>query len=49
MIPSRMSVDLVAGMWEAMKDFGAVPRRLLWDNEAGIGRGGKPVALMREF
>lgn len=49
MIPSRTSVDLVAGMWEAMKDFGAVPRRLLWDNEAGIGRGGKPVALMREF
>lgn len=49
MIPSRTSVDLVAGMWEAMKDFGALPRRLLWDNEAGIGRGGKPVALMGEF
>ena len=28
-----------AGMWELMSgQLGAVPRRLIWDNEAGIGR-----------
>jgi transposase len=32
-------VDLLLGMWELLQELGAVPRRLLWDNEAGIGRG----------
>ncbi len=26
-------------MWELLLQLGAVPRRLIWDNEAGIGRG----------
>ncbi|WP_157360952.1 IS21 family transposase [Arthrobacter sp. EPSL27] len=38
MIPSRMTGDLLAGMWELLGSLGAVPRRLIWDNEAGIGR-----------
>lgn len=39
MLPSRTSEDLVAGMWSLLADqLGAVPRRLVWDNEAGIGR-----------
>jgi hypothetical protein len=38
MIPSRMTGDLLAGMWELIWSLGAVPRRLIWDNETGIGR-----------
>ncbi|TSE15722.1 IS21 family transposase [Arthrobacter sp. KBS0703] len=38
MIPSRMTGDLLAGMWDLIGSLGAVPRRLIWDNETGIGR-----------
>jgi transposase len=39
MIPSRTTADLLAGMWSLLSEqLGAVPRRLIWDNEAGIGR-----------
>ena len=38
MIPSRTTADFLAGRWELLGDVGGVPRRLLWDNEAGIGR-----------
>lgn len=42
MIPSRQTPDLLAGMWSLLgEQLGAVPRRLVWDNEAGIGRGGR--------
>ena len=41
MIPSRTTVDLCLGMWSLLRSFGAVPRRLVWDNEAGIGRRNK--------
>ena len=41
MLPSRTTPDLVAGMWLLIRDqLRAVPRRLVWDNEAGIGRRG---------
>jgi transposase len=39
MIPTRHTEDLLLGMWELLQQLGAVPRRLIWDNEAGIGRG----------
>lgn len=39
MIPTRHTTDLLLGMWALLGDLGAVPRRLIWDNEAGIGRG----------
>ncbi|MCX7521745.1 IS21 family transposase [Microbacterium sp. STN6] len=39
MIPTRKTEDLVLGSWELIKQLGRVPRRLLWDNEPGIGRG----------
>lgn len=43
MLPSRVTGDLLAGMWQLIAtSFGMVPRTLLWDNEAGIGRRGKP-------
>ena len=42
MLPSRSTGDLLAGTWSLLRDhFQAVPKRLLWDNEAGIGRRGK--------
>ena len=39
MIPTRHTQDLLLGMWVLLQQLGAVPRRLLWDNESGIGRG----------
>ena len=39
MLPSRSTPDLLGGMWSLLQAAGAVPKRLLWDNETGIGRG----------
>lgn len=39
MIPTRKTEDLLLGSWELIRQLGRVPRRLLWDNEPGIGRG----------
>jgi hypothetical protein len=39
MIPTRHTCDLLLGMWELLQRLGRVPRRLIWDNESGIGRG----------
>jgi len=42
MLPSRQTMDLVAGMWQLLSgSFIAVPHELWWDNEAGIGRRGR--------
>ena len=42
MLPSRTTPDLLAGMWFLLsQQLGAVPRRLIWDNEGGIGRRGR--------
>ncbi|WP_328813987.1 IS21 family transposase [Rhodococcus sp. NBC_00297] len=50
MLPSRITGDLLAGMWQLISTpFGAVPRTLLWDNEAGIGRGGRLVSGVPGF
>ena len=44
MIPSRQAADLIAGHWLLLRQAGAVPRELVWDNESAFGswRGGKP-------
>ena len=39
MIPTRRTDDLLLGSWELIQQLGRVPRRLIWDNEPGIGRG----------
>ena len=39
MLPSRTTPDLLGGMWSLIEEAGAVPARLTWDNETGIGRG----------
>jgi len=42
MLPSRTTQDLLSGMWALIDEqLQAVPRRLIWDNEAGIGRRGR--------
>ena len=39
MIPTRKAEDLLLGSWELLQELGRVPRRVIWDNEPGIGRG----------
>jgi hypothetical protein len=39
MIPTRRTEDLLTATWELLQELGRVPRRLIWDNEPGIGRG----------
>src|SRR3954452_24465591 len=39
MIPTRHTADLLLGMWALLQMLGRVPRRLIWDNESGIGQG----------
>lgn len=48
-LPTKTTTDLLLGMWGLLQEFGAVPRRLMWDNEGGIGRGKKPAAGVSEF
>ena len=48
-IPTRHSQDLLLGMWELLQQLGRVPRRLIWDNEAGIGRGKRHADGVGEF
>jgi transposase len=44
MIATRQSPDLLDGHWTLLARLGAVPKALVWDNEAAVGqwRGGKP-------
>ena len=50
MLPSRQAPDLICGHWQLLQRFGAVPRALVWDNEAAVGswRAGRPK-LTDEF
>ena len=49
MLPTRKTGDLLLGSWELIQQLGRVPRRLIWDNEAGIGRGGRLAAGVSAF
>ena len=49
MIPTRTTEDLLLATWELIQQLGRVPRRLIWDNEAGIGRGRRPAAGVAGF
>lgn len=49
MIPTRKSEDLLLGSWELIQQLGRVPRRLIWDNEPGIGRGPRRAAGVAAF
>jgi hypothetical protein len=49
MIPTRTTEDLLLGSWELIQQIGRVPRRLIWDNEPGIGRGPRRAGGVSEF
>ena len=49
MMPTRQTPDLLLAMWSLIAGFGRVPRRLLWDNEAGIGRRNRLAHGVGEF
>lgn len=49
MIPTRKTEDLLLGSWELIKQLGRVPRRLIWDNEPGIGRGQRRAEGVEQF
>jgi hypothetical protein len=49
MIPTRRTENLLLGSWELIRQLGRVPRRLIWDNESGIGRGGRLADGVSEF
>ncbi len=49
MLPTRRTEDLLLGSWELIQRLGRVPRRLIWDNEPGIGRGGRLAAGVAAF
>lgn len=49
MVPTRQTPDLLLGMWSLIVGFGRVPRRLLWDNESGIGRRNRLAQGVGEF
>lgn len=49
MIPTRKTEDLLLGTWELLKQLGRVPRRLIWDNEPGIGRGQRRAEGVASF
>lgn len=49
MVPTRQTEDLLLGSWSLIEGFGRVPRRLIWDNEGGIGRRGRLAAGVAEF
>ncbi|MFF4291543.1 IS21 family transposase [Streptomyces sp. NPDC001601] len=48
MLPSRRTGDLIDGHWRLLTEWGAVPRTLVWDNEAGVGRG-RPTCEFAAF
>jgi transposase len=46
LIPSRCAEDLFAGWWQLLAQLGGVPRALVWDQEAAVGkRRGRVPAL----
>ncbi len=50
MIPSRQAHDVLGGHLEVLRQFGAVPRRVVWDQEGAIGRWrGKEMAFTEQF
>ncbi len=50
MIPSRQAHDVLGGHLQVLRQFGAVPRKVVWDQEGAIGRWrGREMAFTAEF
>lgn len=43
----RGTDDLLVGSWKLIQQLGRVPRRPIWDNEPGVGRGERRAAGVR--
>lgn len=37
MLPRKAAADLIAGHWRLLTGLGAIPKALVWDNEAAVG------------
>ena len=48
LIPSRSAEDLFAGWWQLLARLGGVPRMLVWDGEAAVGRRRGKVTVLTE-
>ena len=48
LLPSRSAEDLFAGWWALLSELGAVPRVLVWDGEAAVGKRRRGVTLLTE-
>ena len=50
MIPSRQTHDVLGGHLEVLRQFGAVPRKAVWDQEGAVGQWrGRVMAFTDEF
>ena len=49
MIPSRQGGYILAGMWMVLREWGRVPKTLVWDREAAIGGTGRVSTLAAGF
>jgi transposase len=48
LIPSRAAEDLLAGWWQLLARLGGVPKTLVWDQEAAVGRRRGRVTVLTE-
>lgn len=48
LIPTRTAEDLFAGWWALLAGLGRVPRVLVWDGEAAVGKRRRGVTLLTE-
>ena len=48
LVPTRTTEDLFAGWWSLIEALGAVPRVLVWDGEAAVGRRRSKVTLLTQ-
>ena len=48
LVPTRTTEDLFTGWWSLIEALGAVPRVLVWDGEAAVGRRRSKVTLLTQ-
>jgi transposase len=48
LLPSRSAEDLFAGWWQLLAGLGGVPKALVWDQEAAVGRRRGRVTVLTE-
>jgi transposase len=49
MIPSRQGGDILAGMWQLVRQVGRVSKTLVWDRESAIGGSGRVTSVAAAF